>query len=249
MRIFHLDLLRNADEVRRLIGVVFQNPSLDKKLTVRENLFHQGHLYGIHGSALEGRIAEMLAKLRIDDRTDELVENLSGGLQRRVELAKGLLHQPRLLLLDEPSTGLDPGARKEFFDYLLRLRDEENVTVLLTSHILDEAERCDRIAILDNGVLAAVGTLRELKQEIGGEVISIASKEPAALCKKIQSSFGGNPYIIEGFIRMERDNGRKVVPQLLKKFRGHIDSITVSKPTLEDVFIRKTGHGLRRSLN
>jgi ABC-2 type transport system ATP-binding protein len=157
-RIFGHDVGSEAAQVRSRIGVVFQSPSLDRKLTVRENLKHQGRLYGLSGRALASRIDLVMERLGVRDRDGDRVETLSGGLQRRVELAKGLLHEPRLLLLDEPSVGLDPGARHDLWTYLDELRRESNVTLLVTTHLVDEADRADRVAILRKGEIAAIGT-------------------------------------------------------------------------------------------
>jgi ABC-2 type transport system ATP-binding protein len=239
--IFGFDVTSEPDRVRQRIGVVFQHPSLDSKLTVWENLAHHGHLHGLRGQILHRRIPESLARIKLDDRANELVENLSGGLQRRVELAKSFLHRPDLLLLDEPSTGLDPGARRELGEYLGSLRDETGLTALLTTHILDEAERCDRIAILHRGKVVAMGTPLELKQEIGGDVISVAAKNPAAVADQIQQRLGVETLAVGGMVRIERRHGHAFIPQLVEAIPGQIDSITVSKPTLEDVFIHKTG--------
>jgi len=232
----------NLSDIRRLIGVTFQHPSLDKKLTVAENLTHQGRLYGLRGDVLRNRLTELLIRFGLVDYRDRLVEVLSGGLQRRVELAKGLLHQPRLVLLDEPSTGLDPGARREFSEYLKNLQESDGLTVVLTTHILEEAEHCDRIAILDEGKLVALGSPIELKQQIGGDVVSVVSKDPTALCDLIRQQFQTEPLLVDGVIRIEQAHGHAFIPQLVEAFPGKIDSVTVSKPTLEDVFIRKTGH-------
>jgi len=242
VHLFGADLRLHLAELRRTIGVVFQRPSLDQKLTVRENLACQGHLYGLRGAALRNRILEMLERVGISDRADDLIEHLSGGMQRRVELAKALLHEPQLLILDEPSTGLDPGARKDFDGYLKDLCRGEKVTVLLTTHILDEAEMCDRIAILDRGCLVALGSPSDLKHEIGGDVISITTPETETVSRLIRESFGGTPQVIGKTIRIERANGHEFIPQLVRSFPGRIDAITYSKPTLEDVFIDKTGH-------
>lgn len=187
-------------------------------------------------------MSETLALVGLPDRAHDLIESLSGGMQRRVELAKSLLHRPPLLLLDEPSTGLDPGARKEFADYLAQLRSSEGVTVLLTTHILEEAEKCDRLAILDQGRLVALGTPGQLKDEIGGDVITITSKQPLALADAIRMKFSATLQVIDNSIRIERGNGHEFIPQLAEAFPGQIESITLSKPTLEDVFIDKTGH-------
>lgn len=242
VNILGFDLKTHAEQIRERIGVVFQSPSLDKKLTAGENLLHQGHLYGLQGDELENRITEMLGKVGVLDRRGDFVETLSGGIQRRVELAKSFLHKPSLLLLDEPSTGLDPGARREFGNYLRELRDKEGATVLLTTHILDEAEQCDSIAIFDQGTMVAYGTPSGLKKEVGGDVLSITSKSASSLCDEIKTQFGGDPSLIENTIHIERSNAHEFIPQLVQTFPGQIDSITFSKPTLEDVFIHKTGH-------
>ncbi|MFI5253681.1 MAG: ATP-binding cassette domain-containing protein [Bacteroidota bacterium] len=242
VKILDLDISTQPEQIREKIGVVFQSPSLDKKLTAGENLLHQGHLYGLRGADLNGRISEMLQKVGVLERKNDLVETLSGGIQRRVELAKMLLHHPKLLLLDEPSTGLDPGARREFENYLKELRDKDGATILLTTHILDEAEGCDTIAIFDQGSLVAIGSPAELKKEIGGDVISITSQNASALSTQIEKRFGSKPSILENTVHIEIQNGHAFIPQVVEAFPGQIDSITLSKPTLEDVFIHKTGH-------
>jgi ABC-2 type transport system ATP-binding protein len=242
VRIFGADLGQNLIASRRRIGVVFQRPSLDQKLTARENLDCQGELYGLSGSSLKTRIGEKLARVGMNDRADELIETLSGGMQRRVELAKAMLHEPQLLILDEPSTGLDPGARKDFDGYLKELCAGENVTVLLTTHLLDEADLCDRIAILDRGSLVALGSPAELKRAIGGDIVSITTPDTEAVSRLLRESFGGTPQIIGRTVRIERANGHEFIPQLVRSFPGKIDAVTYSKPTLEDVFIAKTGH-------
>ena len=241
-RILGRDVVLESSRVRHVIGVVFQNPSLDRKLTVRENLMHQAHLYGIHGERLKTRLSDVLQRVSLTDRSNDLVEHLSGGLQRRVELAKAFLHEPRILLLDEPSTGLDPRARLEFTEYLTRLRDQTGITALLTTHILNEAERCDRIAILDRGRIVAAGSPSELRQEIGGDVIAVSTKNPDALRDRIHERFGIESLVVDTVVRIERNNGHEFIPQLVEAFPGQVDAVTVSKPTLEDVFIRKTGH-------
>src|SRR6185369_14043123 len=178
-----------AAEVRKQIGVVFQAPSLDKKLTVAENLRHQGHLYGLSGGALRARQDEILDRLGLSSRSRDLVETLSGGLRRGVELAKGMLHRPRLLLLDEPSTGLDPGARADLWSYLQQVRREEGVTVVLTTHLLEEAEKADRLAILDAGKLVALDTPDHLRATVGGDSLTIQTDDPARLAAAIRERF------------------------------------------------------------
>jgi len=242
--ILGLDLRRDVTALRARIGVVFQAPSLDKKLRVRENLAHQGHLYGLSGAALQKRIDHLLIEFNLRERARDLVETLSGGLQRRVEIAKSLLHRPELLLLDEPSTGLDPGARIDLWQTLYRLRDQQNVTVLMTTHLMEEAERCDRVAIIDQGRIVAEGTPEELRAEIGGDVISARSRDATSLGEKIADSLGLEVNVLNDEVRMEHPDGASFVARLAATFPGEIDSVTLAKPTLEDVFIAKTGRRL-----
>ena len=238
------DVVSDSARVREHIGVVFQSPSLDLKLTVQENLRFSGMLHGVHGSASAKQIDDVLERLRLSDRAHDLVEKLSGGLQRRVEIAKGLLHHPDVLLLDEPSTGLDPGARIDLWDYLLVLRREIGITVVVTSHILDEVEHCDRIAILDKGSLVALGTPDELKREVGGEVVTIVAKDPDEVRTRLHERFGLTTTMVDNVIRFEKEDGHQLVPQIIEAFPGRVSSVSVAKPTLEDVFIHKTGHRL-----
>ncbi|MDZ7268711.1 MAG: ATP-binding cassette domain-containing protein [candidate division KSB1 bacterium] len=241
-RVGGCDVAQQPQQVRRLLGVVFQSPSVDGKLTVAENLQHQGRLHGLHRALLEQRLTALLQRFGLQERRRELVENLSGGLRRRVELAKSLLHQPALLLLDEPSTGLDPGARRELWDLLRHLQISEGVTVLLTTHLLEEAEKCDRLAILDAGRLVALGTPEELKARIGGDVIMLDSPQPELLRMRCRELFQIEATVVDGRLRLERDRGHEFVPKLIEAFPGRITSLTIGKPTLEDVFIKETGH-------
>jgi ABC-2 type transport system ATP-binding protein len=237
------DAAKDAAALRREIGVVFQAQSVDEKLTAYENLWHQGHLYGLHGSALKKRIAEILGRVGLADRAKELVETFSGGMARRVELAKGLLHHPSVLLLDEPTTGLDPGARRDLWQYLKILRDDEHVSVLVTTHLMEEAERCDRLAIFNEGKLVALGTPAELRSEIGGDVVLLeVTGDPAQLAHRIQSRFSVPATVFGGHIRIEMEQGHRFIAAVVEAFPGEIQSVSVSKPTLEDVFIDRTGH-------
>ncbi|HEY6968801.1 MAG TPA: ATP-binding cassette domain-containing protein [Candidatus Angelobacter sp.] len=236
------DAATQPDQVRRSIGVVFQAQSIDVKLTARENLWHQGHLYGLRGPVLQERIREMLQRVGLEDRAKEKVETFSGGMQRRVELAKGLIHRPGILLLDEPTTGLDPGARRDLWQYLKQLRQEQNVSVIITTHLMEEAERCDRLAILNRGEIVAIGTPAELRSEIGGDVILLETDEPASLAVRIQQKFRITTTVLDNKVRMERNEGHRFVTDLMESFPGEVQSISVSKPTLEDVFIDRTGH-------
>jgi len=237
-----LDAVRDAAALRRRIGVVFQARSVDPKLTAYENLWHQGHLYGLRGPALKTRIKEILTRVGLLDRARDRVETFSGGMQRRIELAKGLLHHPEVVLLDEPTTGLDPGARRDLWQYLGILRDQEHVSVIVTTHLMEEAERCDRLAILSKGRLVGLGTPAELTREIGGDVIVLEARDPESLADHIRTRFRIEAGVMDSRVRLEIENGHRFVPDVVEAFPGEVQSISVSKPTLEDVFIHRTGH-------
>lgn len=236
--------LQDAAAVRRLLGVVFQNPSLDIHLTVRENLLHQGHLYGLSGQDLSQRIDAALERFGLADRRDQKALELSGGLRRRVEIAKSLLHKPRLLLLDEPSTGLDPGARRDLWSTLDGLR-QEGVTVLLTTHFMEEGDRCDRLALIDRGTLVAEGSPAALKEEIGGDVVTLSGPDPDGLVSDLATRFPElAPEVRDGAVRLEHDRGHALVARLIEALPGKVDAVTVARPTLEDVFLHRTGRRL-----
>jgi ABC-2 type transport system ATP-binding protein len=241
-RVFGYDVVEQPSQVRRLLGVVFQSPSLDKKLTAAENLMHHGHLYGLRGSSLRQQIREMLERVKLQDRAGDRVEHLSGGMQRRVEVAKGLLHRPQLMIMDEPSTGLDPGARRDLWDYLKQVRDRERLTILLTTHLMDEAALCDRVAILNRGEMVAIGTPSQLAAEIGTEVVSLETRDPHGLADRIRTRLNLACTVLENTVRIEHERGHELVAQIFNAFPGEIQSVTVRLPSLEDVFIRKTGH-------
>ena len=235
------DVATQADSVRRRAGVVFQSQSLDKKLSVEENLRAQGHLFGMSGSALRARVELVMDRLGLADRRRDLSGSLSGGLRRRVEVAKALLHEPQVLLMDEASTGLDPAARYELWQYLEDLRARQGVTVLLTSHILDEAERCDRLLLLHQGRVVAVGTPAELKSRIGGDVVVLEVADPDALRPRLSERFGAVVKAIDGALRVEIPNGHRFIAEVIEAFPGAIRSVALHKPTLEDVFLDETG--------
>ena len=242
-----LDLARQAADVRRLIGVTFQHPSLDRQLTVRENLQSQGQLYGLRGAMLRERIAEVGAQLGLADRLADRCQSLSGGLQRRVEIAKGMLHRPRLLLLDEPSTGLDPGARHDLWALLTQLSREQQVTVLVTTHLMEEAERCDELAILHQGRLVAEGAPAALRASLGGEILTVEALPGSAVGELLQSRWNIAATVQSDsrdrtIWRAEID--RQVVPlgALLESLKELATGVSLTRPTLEDLFIQRTGH-------
>ncbi|MGH9868889.1 MAG: ABC transporter ATP-binding protein [Candidatus Polarisedimenticolia bacterium] len=234
---------RDPDGVRRCLGVVFQSPSLDRMLTTRENLRHHGMLHGLHGALLESRLAEALDLVRLTDRAHERAGQLSGGLQRRAELAKSLMHRPDVLLLDEPSTGLDPGARRDFLGHLATLA-EGGVTVLLTTHFMEEAERCQWAGILHEGRLVAWDSPDRLKASIGGDVVMVRGKDPQALAGKVRERFGLHPTWVDGTLRYEAEAGHRLAAALVDAFPDDVTSVTWGRPTLEDVFTHLTGRTL-----
>lgn len=236
-----IDVAADPASVRRQIGVVFQTQSLDKALTVEENLRAQGHLHALSGADLRQRMERAMQSLGLLDRRRDLVETLSGGLKRRVEIAKALLHRPKILLMDEASTGLDPAARRDLSRHVARLREEEGVTILLTTHILEEAERCDRLVLLHQGKIVAQGSPAELRARIGGDVVVLETAAPATLARGIQQRFGFCARESDGDVRVEIENGHRFIAEVVEAFPGAIDSVALHKPTLEDVFVRETG--------
>ncbi len=235
----------STSTVRAHIGVVFQHPSLDARLTVSENLRHQGHLYGIKGRPLSQRIEEVLNMLSLTDRAKDRIEVLSGGLQRRVELCKSLLHHPEILVFDEPCTGLDPGARRRFWDDLDTLRQTYGTTLVLTTHFIEEAERCDRIGILDRGQLIAEGTPEALKRTVGCEVITLETRDSKSLQLQIEKILDRDVQILDGQVRIVCDDGQRLLAKLYPLLREEVQAMTLSVPTLEDVFVQRTGHGFK----
>jgi ABC-2 type transport system ATP-binding protein len=240
-RIFGLPVRARPDAARRRLGVVFQQPALDPHLTALENLRHHGHLYGLRGVELHRRSGEILDRLGVADRARDRVKTLSGGLRRRVEIAKGLLHRPDLLLLDEPSTGLDPGARREFLTLVRSLSQERGMTVALTTHFMEEAERCDRVAILDAGGLIAIDTPAALKARIPGDVVVVEARDPVGLSSRLRQRLGVAATQIDGTLRIERARGHDLVREVMEAFPDEVMSATVGRPTLEDVFVHLTG--------
>jgi ABC-2 type transport system ATP-binding protein len=239
------NVAKEPAQVRQQTGIVFQSRSLDIKLTIEENLRHAGHLYGLSGKHLRLRIDDVLRRVALSDRRKDYVETLSGGMQRRVELAKGLIHSPAVLLLDEPTTGLDPGARIDLWQYLRMLRDEEGVTVLVTTHLMEEAEYCDRLAILSEGKLVALGSPEELKSTIGGDVVLFETENENAaqsLAARMAGRFEVAPTVLGNTVRLERENGHRFLTAVLDAFPGEVRAVSVSRPRLEDVFIQRTGH-------
>ena len=241
IRVFGNSPKTDLAAVRSSIGIVFQSPSLDRKLTVLENIRCQAALYGLRGASLKSRIEEVVQQMGIADRLTTIVEKLSGGLKRRVELAKGILHRPKLLLLDEPSTGLDPAARLDLWHALEQLRTEYQVTVLLTTHLLEEADKADRVAILHQGRSVAVGSPSQLRSELGAQVLSIQTHDqPAVLAWLASRSVEAQQF--DNHLRVTGSSAATLVAPLAQDFGPRIQSLTLGQPSLEDVFVARTGH-------
>lgn len=238
------DVVSDAPSVRARLGVVFQSPSLDGKLTILENLRCGGALYGLRGAELGSRIRDAASALNLTDRLGDLVETLSGGLQRRAEIAKCLLIRPEVLLLDEPSTGLDPGARLDLWAALENLRSRHGVTALCTTHLMEEAARADRVGIVSDGKLVASGTPEELTSALGGDVISLgvsAGVGADLIAKKITGKTGLPASVVHGEVRLESPDAYALSARLAGEFPGEIASLRIARPTLEDVFVARTG--------
>ena len=236
------DVAADPDGVRQELGVTFQSPSLDPKLTVWENVQCQGALYGLTGAALRERGESLLRSLGVLDRRGDYAETLSGGLKRRVEIAKSLLHSPRVLVLDEPSTGLDPGARHDLWTFLDRLRREDGVTVLATTHLMEEAERCDRLGLLNAGELIALGTPDELRGQVGGDCVTIRGEDADALAATIEDRYSVRVLRLGETLRVEHADAGNFVRDVYADLGDRVRSVNLGPPTLEDVFMRKTGH-------
>jgi ABC-2 type transport system ATP-binding protein len=235
------DVVRDRAAVRRQVGVVFQTQSLDKALTVEENLRAQGHLHGLSGALLRERMERAMSQLGLEDRRKDVVETLSGGLRRRLEIAKALLHRPPVLLMDEASTGLDPAARRDLTRHIERLRDQEGVTILLTTHVLEEADRCNRLVLLHRGQVVTEGSPQALRSRIGGDVVVLDAEDAKALAGSIEQRFGLTASQVDGQVRVEIENGHRFIAEVVEAFPGAIQSVGLHKPTLEDVFVRETG--------
>lgn len=236
-----LELRSHQKRIREQLSVVFQHPSIDPVLSARENLMHHGHLYNLRGAELKQRIDQALGQVNLLDRGRERVASFSGGMRRRVEIAKCLLTRPSLMLMDEPSTGLDPTARIDLWQTILQLRSE-GVTILLTTHLMDEADRADRIAILSQGSLIACNSPEVLKQRIGGDVVALVCTDSKAVAQALKVKLGLEAQIMGDVLRIEIPAAHTLVPGIIEAAPGLISSVAVGTPTLEDVFIRLTGH-------
>jgi len=244
-RVAGIDVVHDPARVRQRIGLVFQDPSLDDQLTGRENLEFHAFIYSVPASERTRRIDEMLALLQLTDRASSLVRTYSGGMKRRLEIARGMLHQPQILFLDEPTLGLDPQTRQSIWTHLNELRDSKGITIFMTTHYMDEAEFCDRIAIIDRGNIVALGTPDELKAMVGGDVVTITSSRPDEASAEIIEMLGVTPIRDNGSLRMEVPDAKVFVPRLVRELKAPVDTVTLRRPSLDDVFLKLTGHAIR----
>ena len=239
------EVVRDPGAVRARIGLVFQDPSLDEQLTARENLDFHAFLYDVPRAIRAQRINEVLEMVELADRAASKVQTFSGGMKRRLEIARGILHSPEVLFLDEPTRGLDPQTRSHIWDYLRALRRREGITIFMTTHYMDEAEFCDRIAIIDMGRIVALGTPDELKARVGGDVITIATTDNAASAAELGSKFGLTPTADDGTLRIEVSDGAAFIPRLVRELSAQVTAVTVRRPSLDDVFLKLTGRAIR----
>jgi len=248
-RIAGHDVRTDRDAVRSVIGLIFQDQTLDDKLTGMQNLRFHAMLYGLSSDTFRSRTAELLDMVELTDKAKDNVRSYSGGMRRRLELARGLLHHPKILFLDEPTIGLDPQTRRHIWDYLLKLRDTERLTLFLTTHQMDEAENCDRIAVIDHGRIIALDTPAKLKAMVGGDVVTISADDPDKAAGVLRERHGLDPRKdSDGRIIVETDEGERFIPKILAGLGEvglTVESVSLSKPTLEDVFLKLTGRTIR----
>jgi ABC-2 type transport system ATP-binding protein len=239
------DVDRQRSEVRRSIGLVFQQSTLDEYLTAEQNLRFHAYAYGLPADVREPRMRELLTMVELWDRRSGSVRTFSGGMKRRLEIARGLLHHPKVLFLDEPTIGLDPQTRRHIWDYLLRLREAEDLTIFLTTQYLDEAEFANRIAIIDRGRIVALDTPDALKRSIGGDLITFSTPDAEAGIAAVHERYGIEAQALEGLIRFHVAQGDSFLPEFVRSFPHPIQTISLSRPSLDDVFLTMTGREIR----
>ncbi len=245
------DIVREANKVRKSIGIVFQDPSIDDRLTGRENLFMHANLYGVPASEQKERITRILNLVELEDRADDLLRTYSGGMRRRLELGRGLIHYPKVLFLDEPTVGLDPQTRDHIWKYIKELKKTHDITVVLTTHYMDEADRLsDRIAIMDHGKIVVLDSPSKLKETLEGDVIIVRANNIHALLELINRSLGLNQtQIVEGSLEITVHNGKAVMPRIMELATQnsiYVESLLLREPNLEDVFLHYTGKSIRQ---
>lgn len=238
------DVAKQRDEVRRNIGLVFQETTLDVYLSAAQNLEFHAELYGVPRDLVAPRMQQVLEMVNLWDRKDSLVESFSGGMKRRLEIARGLMHSPRVLFLDEPTVGLDPQTRSSIWKYMYELRDAEDITIFVTTHYMDEADHCDRIAIMDAGQIVAIDSPSALKAQVGQDTVLIGTSDDASALSLLKAEFDIDAKIDDGLVRFAVPDGEQFVPKLFETAL-EIKSVSVSKPSLDDVFMAFTGSTIR----
>jgi len=231
--------------VRESIGLVFQEPTLDSYMTAEQNLRFHAYAYGISKETLEPRMKKLMKMVGLWDRRREKISNYSGGMKRRLEITRGLLHYPRVLFLDEPTLGLDPQTRRRIWDHILELRKHEKLAIFMTTHYMDEAENCDRIAVIDYGQIIALDTPNKLKDGVGGDVITIKTEDNESAVSVLKTKYGFEPSIEDGAISFAVPRGEEFLPSFVTGFPQRLLSVGLRRPTLEDVFLKLTGHAIR----
>ena len=239
------DVAEETDAVRSALGIVFQDPTLDIGLSAWENLYLHGMLYGLSRAAIRERAHAVLAMMELQERRKDLVKTFSGGMKRRLEIARGLMHRPKVLFLDEPTVGLDPQTRARIWDYVKSLRDENGLTIFMTTHYMDEAEHCDRIAIMDQGEIIALDTPDNLKRSVGNDVITLQTEDDEQAIAALSTNFSITARSVQGGVQFDAEDGEMFLPQLLARNLFHVTSLNLRKPTLDDVFMLLTGRTIR----
>jgi ABC-2 type transport system ATP-binding protein len=239
------DVVRERDDVRRNIGLVFQDTTLDGYLTAEENLRLHAELYGVPRDVLGERMRQVLEMVELWERRGHIVNTFSGGMKRRLEIARGLLHSPRVLFLDEPTVGLDPQTRSSIWSYISKLGREEDITIFLTTHYMDEAEYCDRIAIIDQGKIVVLDTPEALKESVGKDRVQLQTEDDEAAIAALGEHFGIGAQVAEGAVTFGVRGGEEFVPRLFAELGVPIRSVSVSRPSLDDVFLAYTGSTIR----
>jgi ABC-2 type transport system ATP-binding protein len=239
------DSVRQRNDVRRSIGLVFQQPTVDEALSAEQNLRFHAYAYGVPAQVREQRLRELLTLVELWDRRGASVRTFSGGMKRRLEIARGLLHHPRVLFLDEPTLGLDPQTRSRVWDYVADLRARENLTLFLTTHYMEEAENCDRIAVIDGGRLIALDTPNALKAAVGGDLITIKAADPLVAASELQERYDVSPLVADGAVSFRVSGGETFLPAFVRSFGHPLEAIGLRRPTLDDVFLHLTGRQIR----
>jgi ABC-2 type transport system ATP-binding protein len=239
------DIMKARSDVRRSIGLVFQEPTLDEYLTAEQNLRFHACAYRIPGNEREKRISDLLELVGLSDRRKSKVRTFSGGMKRRLEIARGLLHNPRVLFLDEPTLGLDPQTRRNIWDRITTLRRQNKLTIFLTTHYMDEAENCDRITVIDHGRIIAMDTPNGLKDALGGDVVTLVAVDNTRAAAELKEKFALSPIVKDGTITCSITGGEKFLPKLMNGFESKLISVGIRRPTLDDVFLKLTGRAIR----